>query len=40
MKEKATNELDEMLKHIEPDKLKHSYQQNNEYIANAEKAFT
>lgn len=40
MKEKATNELDEMLKHIEPDKLKHYYQQNNEYIANAEKAFT
>lgn len=40
MKEKATNELDEILKSMKPDDLNKYYKENNDYIANAKKSFS
>lgn len=40
MKEKTTNELDEMLKKTKPSQLEEYYKENNEYMVNADKEFT
>lgn len=40
MKEKSTNELDEMLKNMKIDELENYYKENREYIADAKKSFT
>lgn len=40
MKEKSTNELDEMLKNMKIDELENYYKENHEYIADAKKSFT
>nr|WP_288753514.1 hypothetical protein [uncultured Anaerostipes sp.] len=40
MKEKSTYELDEMLQKIEPDKLEHYYKENDDHMADTQKAFT
>lgn len=40
MKEKATYELDELLRSIKPDDLNKYYKENNDYMANAKKSFS
>ena len=40
MKEKETNELDELLKNMKPDDLNTYYKENKDYMANAKKAFS
>lgn len=40
MREKPTNELDEMLKNLSPNRLSDYYKENREYIADADKSFT
>lgn len=40
MKEKTTNELDELLKEMNPNDLDKYYKENNEYMANDRKSFS